>query len=143
MPQVYHKDEEAIDSNDIKEILHHCSNRRLKAYILVLASGGMRAVEALAIRYGDLNFQTSPTEVRIRKEYAKTRRERRTFISDEAAKYLQEWIKWKYRDRHAESRQQKNRILHEDDLIFSNITVSGKNPRGLYQKLLLEFQKVL
>jgi integrase len=88
MPVIFHEDEEAIDANDIREILQHCNNRRLKAYLLVLASGGMRAVEALAIREADLNLSVSPAEVRIRKEYAKTRRERRIFISDEAAKYL-------------------------------------------------------
>jgi integrase len=50
MPPIYREDEQAIDSTDIKEILNHCTIRRLKAYLLVLASGGMRAVEALAIR---------------------------------------------------------------------------------------------
>ena len=79
LPPVYHEDEEAIDSTDIKEILNHCSNRRLKAYLLMLASGGMRAIEALAIRECDLDFtginfddpndRENPAGVRIRKEY--------------------------------------------------------------------------
>ena len=50
MPKAYREDEEALDVQDIRNILLVCNNRRLKAYILVLASGGFRAVEALAIR---------------------------------------------------------------------------------------------
>ena len=49
-PKAYREDEEALDVQDIRNILLVCNNRRLKAYILVLASGGFRAVEALAIR---------------------------------------------------------------------------------------------
>ena len=88
MPTVRREDETAIDSNDIKEFLHHWNNRRLKAFILVLASGGMRASEALAIREIDIDFGSSltdknePAKVRIRKEYSKTRTERRIFISN-------------------------------------------------------------
>ena len=110
LPAVYREDEDAIDSNDIKEILHHCDNRRLKAYLLVLASGGMRAIEALSLRESDIDFigidfsnphdRANPARVHIRKEYAKNRTERYIYISNEAARYLHDWIEWKYRDRH-------------------------------------------
>jgi integrase len=127
LPAVRREDERAIDSNDIKEILHHCNNRRLKAFILVLASGGMRASEALAIREIDIDFGSSltdkndPAKVKIRKEYSKTRIERRIFISNEAARYLHEWIEWKYRDRTAERKyyQLQNRARSENDLIYT------------------------
>jgi integrase len=153
LPPVYREDEEAIDSNDIKEILHHCDNRRLKAYLLVLASGGMCAVEALAIRECDIDFsginfsdpsdRSQPARIHIRKEFAKTRTERYIYISNEAARYLHDWIEWKYRDRHAENRSLKNRIRSKDDLVFSKVTNTGKYPQGLYNKLLIEFQRVL
>ena len=141
MPVIYHEDEEAIDVNDVRDILQHCSNRRLKAYLLVLASGGMRAVEALAIRESDLDLSVSPVEVRIRKEYAKTKRERRIFISDEAAKFLQEWLDWKYRDRHAENKNVQNRVRNVNDLVFSS--TGNQDPHSIYFKILLEFQKLL
>jgi integrase len=148
LPTVRREDERAIDSNDIKEILHHCNNRRLKAFILVLASGGMRASEALAIREIDIDFGSSltdknePAKVKIRKEYSKTRTERRIFISNEAARYLHEWIEWKYRDRTAERKYAlKNRVRSENDLIFS--TVNATDPYGIYFKMSVEFQKVL
>jgi integrase len=153
LPTVHREDEKAIDSNDIKEILHHCNNRRLKAFILVLASGGMRASEALAIRECDIDFsginfadladRINPAGIRIRKEYSKTRTERRIFISNEAARYLHEWIEWKYRDRHAERKYYtlKNRVRSENDLIFS--TINATDPYGIYFKMSVEFQKVL
>lgn len=56
LPKVPREDERPIDASDIRNILLACNNRRLKAYILILASGGMRAIEGLAIRYRDLDF---------------------------------------------------------------------------------------
>ena len=48
MPKSYREDEEPLDTSDIRKILLACNNRRLKTYLLVLASGGMRAVEGLS-----------------------------------------------------------------------------------------------
>ena len=56
MPKLYREDE-ALDASDIRKILLSCNNRRLKAYLLVLASGGMRAIEGLAIRLKDVDLQ--------------------------------------------------------------------------------------
>jgi integrase-like protein len=115
---------------------------------LVLASGGVRASEALAIREIDIDFgysltdKNEPAKVKIRKEYSKTRTERRIFISNEAARYLHEWIEWKYRDRTAERKYAlKNRLRSENDLIFS--TVNATDPYGIYFKMSVEFQKAL
>ena len=134
MPTVLREDEKAIDSNDIKEFLHHCNNRRLEAFILVLASGGMRASEALAIRECDIDFGNSlsdknePATLRIRKECSKTRTERHIFISNEAVRYLHEWIEWKYRDRTAERKYYslKNRVRSKNDLIFSTVNATDR-----------------
>jgi integrase len=57
LPPIYKEDEAAIDASDIRQILDVCSNRRLKAYLLVLASSGMRSMEALAIRECDIDWQ--------------------------------------------------------------------------------------
>jgi integrase len=139
MPRIYREDEEAIDGKDIRQILLACNNRRLRAYLLVLASGGMRATEALAIRLRDLDFNISPTKVHIRKEFAKTRVARDIYISDEATKYLKQWIEWKYRERKYEI---KKKVKSDDDTVFS-IVSSSKDAHALYTKVLLEFQKVL
>src|ERR687896_394507 len=60
MPKLYREDEEPLDVNDIRKILLSCNNRRLKTYLLVLASGGLRGVEALAIRMKDIDLSVSP-----------------------------------------------------------------------------------
>jgi hypothetical protein len=88
-----------------------------------------------------------PTKVHIRKEYAKTRVGRDIYISDEATKFLKDWIDWKYRDR---SRQRLTPIKSDDDLIFSR-TKFGRDrkiaeqttPQSIYQKIRMEFNSIL
>jgi integrase len=108
----------------------------LKAYLLVLASGGTRAVEALAIRIKDIDFSISPTKIHIRKEYTKTKCARDIYISEEATQYLKQWIDWKYRDKGENTKRR-----HPDDLVFSIYTIKNEpNPTHLYQKILIEFE---
>jgi integrase len=140
MPKLYREDEQPIDAEDIRKILLSCNNRRMKAYLLVLASGGMRATEALAIRVRDCDFSLSPTKIHIRKEYVKTRVARDIYISDEATQYLKRWIDWKYRDKGNEWTKNKS----PDDLVFSVYnTINEPDPSHLYIKVLLEFEKLL
>ena len=135
MPKVFREDEVPLDASDIRIILLSCNNRRLKAYLLVLGSGGMRAVEGLAIRLRDIDFSVSPTKVHIRKEYAKTRVARDIYISDEATHYLKQWIDWKYNN------QERPRSPDPDDLIFT--LHRGIKPKVVYVKILEEFEKLL
>jgi integrase len=142
LPKVPREDERAIDISDIRNILLACNNRRLKAYILVLASGGMRAIEGLAIRYRDLDFSVSPTRVHIRKEFTKTKAARDIYISDEATTYLKQWLDWKYREeRILRTGKRTSTTPMPDDLVFSPFI--GLNPDRMYQKLTLEFRKPL
>ena len=141
MPKLYRDDEEPLDVNDIRKILLNCNNRRLKTYLLLLASGGMRALEALAIRLSDIDFSVNSTKIHIRKEFAKTRTAREIYISDEATYYLKQWIDWKYRDK---GNNPSSKSRSSNDLIFSiyNIKEMPK-PRTIYIKILKEFQKLL
>ena len=135
LPKVYREDEQPIDAADIRKILLKCVNRRLKVYLLVLASGGMRAVEGLAIRIKDIDFSSNPVKVHIRKEYAKTRVARDIYISDEAAQYLREWIDWKHRNKQTPAK------LEEEELVFG--VGQSTNPRELYKAIQHEFSKYL
>ena len=130
MPRRLVEDHEPLDIKDIRNILLNCSNRRLKTFILVLASGGMRAGEALGIRMKDINFSTSPTKIHIRKEFSKTRVARDIYVSDEATKYLKDWINWKYRVRKHEKKQEG---LQDDDLIFQVQKNSHECTFDIYQ----------
>ncbi len=141
MPKSYREDEEPLDVNDIRKILLNCNNRRLKPYLLLLASGGMRAVEGLAIRLSDIDFSVNPTKLHIRKEFAKTRTARDIYISDEATHYLKQWIDWKYRDI---SKNPSSKSPSHNDLVFSIYNIKGMpNPRTIYIKILTEFQNLL
>ena len=129
MPKVYREDEEPLDVNDVRTILLSCNNRRLKTYLLILASGGLRAIEALAIRIKDIDLSVSPTKIHIRKEFAKTKVARDIYISDEATHYLKQWIDWKYHN------CERPRLMDQEDLVFA-VYKSKNNPRSLYVKIL-------
>jgi integrase len=149
LPPLYREDEQAIDAQDIRKILQHCDNRRLKAYLFVLASGGMRAMEALGIRECDIDFRAidfgnpsntqEPAVVKIRKEYSKTRRDRSIFISNEAARVLNEWLVWKYR---RSRNPAQARYEGREDLVFSRYHARSY-PRGVYDRIAIEFRRVV
>lgn len=133
MPKHYREDEQPIDAQDIRSLLLKCNNRRLKAYILVLASSGLRAIEASALRLQDIDFTTSPTNVHVRKEFSKTKTPRDVYISQEATAYLQDLIKWKYREKPS----------HPDDLVFGIYFIKNAKPKRIYSRLIQEFEKLL
>lgn len=142
LPRNHIRKEEALDVNDVREILKSCNNIRIKAVLYVLASSGVRITEALAIRNKDIFFDTIPTRIRIRAEYAKTRTERYVYTSNEATHFLREWLDWKYRDR-----RDKKRIPPKlsDDIVFSSNTFvkNPQKPIALYVKVLQHFHRIL
>jgi len=148
LPKIGREDELPLDEKDIRNILVNCnSKRRLKPYLLILASSGVRAVEALSIRYKDIDFSSSPTKIHIRKEFTKTKVARDIYISDEATKELKDWIDYK-NDWNNRYRLQikkgivKAREYKDTDLIFTVYDVTG-SPSQLYSKIIKEFQLVL
>jgi integrase len=139
MPKHYREDEEPLDVSDIRKILLSCNNRRLKSYLLILASSGLRATEGCALRLCDIDFSVNPTKIHVRKEYSKTKVSRDVYISDEATHYLKQWIDWKYRDKGEWTKEKE-----EDGLIFSVYNISNEpNPLHLYGKMASEFEKLL
>jgi integrase len=152
-PKMYKDQGEAVlEASDIRKILLACNNLRLKAYLLTLASSGCRAREAIAIRLKDVDFTSEPTVIHLRKEFTKTRVSRDVFISDEATKYLKQWLDFKYRDKQKESGNKMlvNRVKHPDDLVFGvyNLAESDDGngngtPRFIYTKLWQGFLKLL
>jgi integrase len=149
LPPIYNEEEQAIDAQDIRNLLQHCNNRRLKAYLLVLASSGARAMEALTLRESDIDLsgiddETNPGTIKIRKEYSKNNLERTIYISNEAARFLRSWIDYVYSDKNNKTKSARKR--NPDDLIFSSRAWNWKEhkyPTGLYDSLLEDFQKLL
>ncbi|MGB5090931.1 MAG: tyrosine-type recombinase/integrase [Nitrososphaeraceae archaeon] len=140
LPKHIREDEEPIDASDIRKILLSCNNRRVKAYLLVLASSGLRANEATAIRMSDVDFSVLPTRIHIRD--SKTKVARHVYISSEATKFLNEWLDWKYRQRRT---KQLTPVKKPDDSLFSkaNFSKNPISPKGLYSKINEEFHNVL
>jgi integrase len=117
MPKNHRQDEAALDDADIRKILLACNNFRLKVYLLLLASGGMSAIEALAIRLKDIDFSVTPTRIHIRQEFTKTKVSSDIYVSEETTTYLKQFIERKYSVQGFGSTYAK-RIRNEDDLLF-------------------------
>jgi integrase len=134
MPKHFREDEEPLDVADIRNLLLKCNNRKLKAYVLVLASSGLRAMEACALRLKDIDLTVSPTKIHVRKEFSKTKASRIVYISDEATTYLKDLINWKYRSKSSDP----------EHLVFS-VYFSTKNgaPQSIYSRIVPEFQRLL
>jgi integrase len=140
MPKIIRQDEEAIDAPDIRDILLHTNNRRLKPYLLILASAGPRTIEAASLRLCELDDLQNNT-IKIRGEFTKTKQTRYTFISDEAVKSLNEWIAWKYRERRT-AYSRKTPVKKDTDLVFAFGGDAAK-PKNIYEEMRREFHKVL
>ena len=110
LPKDIKRNKEAIDKNDIVNILNGCSDIKLKTYVMFLASTGMRAVEALSIRLSDLDIESLSghlPKVTIKGEYTKTKVDRYVFLTREMADQLAKWLDFKYRTR---------RICYKDEI---------------------------
>jgi integrase len=89
-------DFEYIDKKILSEILHHVDARG-KAFILLLATSGLRLGEALALSWADIKvpdrtkYPNKPASVYVR--ISKTGQSRTTFITRECEAALDEWKK--------------------------------------------------
>jgi len=124
LPKPVIRYKEAINKKEIREILLKCSNIKLKTYLMFLASTGMRATEALALRHKDFDFDEDNNNrnnrqafVRIRGEFTKTRTDRYVFLTREMVEQCKAWTDFKYRRR---------RITKVVNTASSNDNASGK-----------------
>jgi integrase len=99
LPKTILKHKEAIDKEDIIKILNGCPDLRIKTYVMLLASTGLRATEALSIRLKDLDLESNFAKLNIRGEYTKTKVDRYVFLTREMVEQLKIWIDYKYRKR--------------------------------------------
>jgi integrase len=134
--------EKDIDRTTIREILKACNNRRLKAFLYVLATSGLRSMEAVSLRLTDVELSEvkgEPSIVHVREEYSKSRRERDVLITDEATEFLNQWLEYKYRKRVKDKKAPEKKGEH---LIFS-YGVDDKHLPSIYFKLREGFSKLL
>ncbi len=99
LPKLIKRDKEGLSKETIVDILNACSNMKLKTYVLLLASTGMRAAEALSIRIKDLDLSSNPARLFVRGEFTKTKTDRTVLLTQETSKQLKSWLDFKFRTR--------------------------------------------
>ena len=156
-PKTVLKYKEAIDKTEIIRILNGCSDLRLKTYVMLLASTGLRGTETLSIRLKDLDFDSSsvhPSKVIIRGEYTKTKVDRYIFLTKEVKEQLKIWLDYKYRKRRICYKDKKTGVSingyrtpekNQNGFIFSLYQTENHtpNPEILYGNLASIFAKTL
>ena len=151
LPKVVRKTKEALSKEDVIDILNACSDIRLKTYLMLLGSTGMRPVEALSIRVKDLDLKSNPSQLFVRGEYTKTRSDRTIFLTQELDNQLSSWLTHRYRKRricYSENgktvTQYRTPSIKDSDLVFSAHRLSGNpNPVSLYVEFRTSFAKTL
>jgi integrase len=158
LPKVVRKNKEALSKNDVIDILNACSDIRLKTYVMFLAAGGFRAVEALSVRIKDLDLESKPARVFVRGEYTKTKADRTVFLTEEMTQQLGSWLSYKYRKRRVCYKSQEHdhqnnektiteyRIpdREQNHLIFAVYqNTRTPNPDGIYDDIAKSFAKTL
>ena len=128
MPKYYPDPEEPLSLPDIRELLEFNSNHRLRTYILLLASTGLRANEAASLRLMDVDFKTTPTSIHVRKEYTKTKRGRTIYCSEEATKHLKKLI-------------EIHKTKKPEHFLFA-VRTNTKTSKAIYLRLLEQFERL-
>ncbi len=83
--------EDGITKEQINRVIR-LSNSALATIILMACSGGMRIGEIMHLRVSDIDFKINPTTITLREETTKTREMRKTCITSEATKALEDHI---------------------------------------------------
>jgi integrase len=153
LPKIIRKMKEALSKEDIIEILNICDNIRLRTYVLLLAATGMRAVEALSIRFKDIDFDSNPPTLFVRGEFTKTKADRTIFLTEEVTQQLKSWLDYKYRTRRVCHKDKQNGKLiteyrrpnmMDTDLVFAVYQDSNRpNPDFLYDDFSKSFGRTL
>ncbi len=151
--------EHVPDNQEIAKIIEYMPIQG-KTLTLVLSSSGMRIGEALQLVEDDLELDSDPTRIKVKREYTKTKKGRVAFISTEATNILKEWLDYrkdyistkpgsrKYKTdqndprvfpftilnfRHIWARALKKAGLHEKDLKTGRLTIHPHNLRKFFR----------
>ena len=90
-----------------------------RAFALALSSSGMRLGEALRLKLSDVQLDTEPARISIRREYTKSGLGRPSFLSKEAVDVIREWLK--IRDEWLRAASRKSHLYPKgakDDRVF-------------------------
>jgi integrase len=137
LPKRHKVQAEAIDAEDIRTMLINCTNARLKCFILLLSTTGLRANEALSLTNSDIHFDNdSLTKIHIRAEITKTKTERNIYTTQECSKELRNFLDSKYSRKHEWSKYPNHNI-------FKLQKVDEESKGKLYARLSFHFTRLL
>lgn len=91
LPQQDDRYEEGLTKETINRVIR-ASSLKLATVILLACSSGMRLGEIVQLKLSDINFDTNPITITIRKETTKTRQRRTTHSSTEATSSLKDYL---------------------------------------------------
>ncbi len=107
-----------LGNYQLKEILQH-GETKARALFLIVSSSGMRISEVLQLTKKDIDMESKPVKINIRRETTKTGNPRISFISDEAKEALNAWLK--ERDKYLESAIKKSNFKNKKNADDSRI----------------------
>ena len=107
----------AITAEGIRKILEF-STPQMRALIMMLASSGCRLGEALQIGVSDLDLDSTPAAVHIRREISKNKLPRITYVTSEAAAVLRVWLKHRPTYIRNKPGPRENRTQADDPRLF-------------------------
>jgi len=102
LPQIYEVSTDRIPTDsEMKAILLNANTVKAKSLITLLASSGLRINEACNLKVGYFDFNSHPVKITIPARQTKTRKVRETFVSDEAADFLKQYLGDRIKDPNA------------------------------------------
>lgn len=98
LPRIRRQREEPLTKEVLARLCRALPSKVQVAVLFAVASG-VRIGELVQLKISDIDFISKPTRVRIRAEITKTKEARETYLTDEAAKalkdYLAKYFGWK------------------------------------------------
>ena len=83
----------ALDPQTVSKIISKMPSFHFKALTVMLASTGMRVMEAITLRRSDFEFNSYPVKVELRPKETKTNEGRTVFLTKECADMVEQLIK--------------------------------------------------
>jgi len=119
---------------DLKSLLSE-ADLRIRVIITMLASSGMRIGELHNLKLGDIDFSKEIPTIRIKGVGAKERKSRITFISNEAKKFLEEYLN--QRKNFGEELNENSPVIARED----GKEMSYQNVQYLLERIFRKYSK--
>ncbi len=137
MPRIHTITQDRIPTVEEMKAILYSTNVRGKAMISMLTSSGMRIGELLSLRVKDVDF-TKPVMIRLRAEVTKDRLPRICFISDEASKFLKQYLNERISNQDLYIFQGRDQAVRPDGSIyrdsdFENNHISYSDANAIFE----------